>query len=65
MQAFEKRLLSCKELAMALGRSPTYISAMRRMGFMMTANRATLEEARAFLRVVPCPRRKAGETRGK
>lgn len=49
-------LLSGKELANALGRERTYISAMKRAGFVMPGGRATLTEARAWLVRNPAPR---------
>lgn len=49
-------LLSGKELAAALGRERTYISAMKRAGFAMPGGRATLAEARAWLERNPRPR---------
>jgi hypothetical protein len=44
----EKRL-NCKELAAALGYHPTYISAMRRAGFVMPHNRGTVSAAVEWL----------------
>jgi hypothetical protein len=49
-------LLSRKELAMELKRNPSYVSAMKRNGFVMPGGRATLEEARAWLTKHPEPR---------
>jgi hypothetical protein len=49
-------LLSGKELAAALGRDRTYISAMKKRGFEMPGGRATLREARSFLARNPRPR---------
>lgn len=49
-------LLSGKELANALGRERTYITAMKRLGFQMPGGRATLTEARAWLARNPAPR---------
>lgn len=56
-----EKLLSCKELASQLSRSQSYVSAMKRKGFKMTGNRATLSEARRFLSRVQHPRAKARE----
>lgn len=50
------KLLSPKELADALSRSRTYVFAMKRAGFPMQGNRATLAEARAWLALNPNPR---------
>lgn len=44
------RLCSTKELAMELGRSERYIRQMKREGFKMDGRRATVEEAREWLR---------------
>lgn len=49
-------LLSVCELAASLKRSESYVWAMRRRGFEMVGGRATLSEARAFLRGCPHPR---------
>ncbi|AHF94027.1 hypothetical protein OPIT5_03880 [Opitutaceae bacterium TAV5] len=46
-------LLSRKSLAAALGRGYAYVTAMIRDGFPMPANRATLAEAREWLRANP------------
>jgi hypothetical protein len=43
------RLLSCKELAWSLNRNVTYIYAMRRSGFPMPGDRATVEAAIEWL----------------
>jgi DNA-binding CsgD family transcriptional regulator len=53
-----EKLLSIKEIADRLGRSESYIFAMKRNGFKMTGNRATLTEARSFLLICPKPRAK-------
>jgi hypothetical protein len=53
-------LLSGKELAAALGRARTYVSAMKRRGFLMPGGRATLAEARAWLIRNPPPRARQG-----
>lgn len=50
-------LLSIKELAWKLGRSREYIRAMRRRGFRMPGNRATLSDALIFLEENPMPMR--------
>ena len=50
------RLLSVKELADKLGRSRTYIFAMKSQGFLMPGNRASLRRALAFLVSCPFPR---------
>jgi hypothetical protein len=57
MIVMNSELLSRKELAMKLKRAPSYITAMKRLGFRMPGGRATLQEARAFLRKYPMPRR--------
>ena len=49
-------LLTPKELAAALGRARTYVYAMKRAGFSMPGNRATVDEARSFLARNPPPR---------
>jgi hypothetical protein len=46
-------LMSCKELAAALKRTPSYISAMRRDGFPMPGNRATVNQALVWLHEHP------------
>ena len=56
-----ERLLSVCEIACELGRSESYVCAMRRKGFVMTGGRATLSEARSFLLKVPKPLK---ETKG-
>lgn len=52
-------LLSIKELAAALGRHRSYIHAMKARGFKMPGDRATLHEARQFLKRHPRPRANA------
>jgi hypothetical protein len=52
----ESELLTRKELAAALKRHVSYVSAMRRKGFKMPGGTATLAEAREFLRRVKWPR---------
>jgi hypothetical protein len=42
-------LMSCKELACALKRTPRYITSMRRDGFPMPGNRATVNQALHWL----------------
>ncbi len=54
-------LFTPKELAHLLKRSRSYVFAMKRRGFQMIGNRATLTEARNFLATHPTPR--AGEGR--
>ena len=49
-------LLTTKELAAALGKSRTYVCAMKRCGFIMPGGTATVAEARAWLVRNPCPR---------
>ena len=56
-----EKLLSVCELAAALGRSETYVWAMRRKGFVMSGGRATLSEAREFL--TRCPKPRSGDFR--
>jgi len=46
-------LLTVKELAHALNRSPWYVYGMRRAGFPMPGGTATLDEARAWLQLRP------------
>jgi hypothetical protein len=46
-------LLSGKELAAALKRTPTYVSAMHREGFPMPGNRATVNQALIWLHEHP------------
>jgi hypothetical protein len=47
--SLESELLTCKELASALGRGVCYVYDMRAMGFAMPGGKATLDEARSFL----------------
>lgn len=54
-------LFTPKELAALLKRDRTYIFAMKRRGFPMPGNRATLGEARKWLAKHPPPR--SGEGR--
>jgi hypothetical protein len=49
-------LLTGKQLAAALGRERTYISAMKRRGFEMPGGLATVAEAREWLARNPPPR---------
>ena len=46
-------LLTVQELAFCMRVSNSYVYAMRRDGFPMPANRATVAEARAWLREHP------------
>ncbi|HNX52337.1 MAG TPA: hypothetical protein PKI68_01185 [Pontiellaceae bacterium] len=46
-------LMSCKELAAALKRTPQYVSAMRRDGFIMPGDRATVNHALIWLHEHP------------
>ena len=48
-------LLSSKELASKLGRSLSYVRAMRRRGFKMPKHRTTLTEAMKWLAKHPEP----------
>jgi hypothetical protein len=48
-------LLTVKELASELRRTPRYVYEMRRRGFQMPDGRATLEEARSWLARNPAP----------
>jgi hypothetical protein len=48
-------LLSVCEIAVKLGRSESYVWAMRRKGFCMTGGRATISEVRYFLKTCPFP----------
>lgn len=50
-----EQLISVKELAMALGRSESYVWAMRRRGFRFIGGRSTLSAALVFLQRVPNP----------
>ncbi len=50
MKADHQELLTCKELAVLLKRHLSYVYAMRRAGFTMPGNTATLAEAREWLR---------------
>lgn len=52
-----ERLLSVKELAFEIGRSRTYVSAMKRCGFRMPGGKATASEALKWLRRRPGFRR--------
>lgn len=54
----DQKLMTGKELAAALGRERTYVSAMKRRGFVMPGGQATLAEARAWLARNPPPRSK-------
>ncbi|TXH52225.1 MAG: hypothetical protein E6Q97_16630 [Desulfurellales bacterium] len=58
------KLLSIKELASALGRSRTYVHAMKRLGFRMPGNRSTIESALQFLELHPMPRSRSREQNG-
>jgi len=49
-------LLTRKELAAALRRHVSYVSAMKRRGFVMPGGTATLGEARSFLKRCGAPR---------
>ena len=53
-------ILTIKELAAALRRSRSYVQWMKRRGFRMPGNRATVAEARLWLdqHQKPCQRRK-------
>jgi hypothetical protein len=42
-------LMSVKELAASLKRTPRYVQAMRRDGFIMPGNRATVNQALIWL----------------
>lgn len=46
---------SIKELAEELGRHRNYIFAMKRCGFIMAGNRATVRQALSFLSRNPSP----------
>jgi hypothetical protein len=52
------RLLAPKELAAALGRHRSFVFAMKKAGFPMPGNRATLAEAQSWLARNPRPRRR-------
>ncbi len=56
-------LLTSKEIAAALRRNVSYVYAMKRRGFDMPGGRATLDEARSWLRLNPAPRRARGQLR--
>ena len=49
-------LLLTKELALRLGRSRSYVQAMKARGFPMPGGTATLDEAKAWLAANPQPR---------
>jgi len=51
----DEELLSMKQLAAKLGRSYSYVRAMRRVGFRMVAGRTTLTAAMAWLVKNPEP----------
>lgn len=51
----DSRLLTVSELARELRRSHGYVYAMRRRGFVMPADLATLGDALAWLRANPKP----------
>lgn len=50
-----EELLTVKELASRLKRSPNYVWAMRRKGFRMIGGRASLSDALIFLTLHPKP----------
>ena len=52
------KLLTSKELADALKRSPNYVYKMRSLGFKMPGGVATVAEARAWLTIHPHPRKR-------
>jgi len=52
----QNELYSGKELACLLKRERKYISEMKRKGFVMVSNRATLESALEWLTKNPNPR---------
>lgn len=54
----ETNLLTIKELAAELKRSRMYVFAMRRRGFTMPGNRATLAAALEWLSKNPKPTRR-------
>lgn len=56
-------LFTPKELAVLLKRARSYVFAMKRRGFRMVNNRATLTEARAWLAANPLPRASARASR--
>lgn len=49
----DNTLLTVKEVAVKLKRSPAYVYKMKRAGFTMTAGRATLSEAICWLKSNP------------
>lgn len=51
-------LLAPKELAAELGRHRSFVFAMKKAGFPMPGNRATLAEALAWLERHPHPRQR-------
>jgi len=55
-----EELITCKELASLLKRSPSYVYAMRRRGFRMIAYRTTLGAALQWLAANSQPRKRAG-----
>ena len=56
-------LLTTKELAAKLRRHVTYIYAMKRQGFRMTARLATLREAQEWLTIHGQPRQRLSKRR--
>ena len=50
-----ERLLSVKEIAIALGRTEDYIYRLRRLGLKMPGGRTTLSKVLAFLEENPTP----------
>ena len=52
-----EELLTPKELAALLKHDVKYVYEMKRLGFLMPGNRATLAEARLWLVAHPKPRR--------
>lgn len=58
----DEELLSMKQLAAKLGRSYSYVRAMRRVGFRMVAGRTTLTAAVAWLAKNPEPCRVKTQT---
>lgn len=63
MRVSQQELLSCKDLALYLKRSLSYIYAMRKRGFKMPGNRASICQALSWLAKNPPPCRKV--TNGK
>lgn len=49
------KLLSVKEIAAVLGRSPSYVYHLKMLGLVMVGGRATIVEVRKFEKKHPSP----------